>query len=293
MVLWLWSTIGLCLLVVFAVSLYASLEITKIPYLAVPYTPKDFGWTFEDVSFVSHDGLRLTGWFVAARSPSPVTIILQHGVGSNAGDLLENTACLEREGRWNLLYYNFRGHADSQGTRTSLGPWEVEDLRSAIRFLKSVKPEASRRLGIYGFSLGAAVAIVGAGRYGELEAVVAECPFSRISRTVRHFARIFYGIPNWPFMSIAVALASLRLGLRLGDFSPVREIGRIAPRPLFLIHSGRDLRMPSQEARDLWQAAREPKEQWIVPDADHGEAWLVAKGEYERRLVSFFRKAFQ
>ena len=42
----------------------------------------------------------------------------------------------------------------------------------------------------------------------------------------------------------------------------------------------------------LMAAAKEPKELWVVPGADHGEPWMVAKDEFEKRLVSFFRKVF-
>src|ERR1019366_1053597 len=147
--------------------------------------------------------------------------------------------------------------------------------------------EASRRLGIYGHSLGAAVAIVGAARHPDIEAVVAESPFSRTSRTVKRFSEVFYGIPAFPFMSLALFLAGLRLGVKLWAFAPVEESGRIAPRPFLLIHAQRDLRMPMTDIQALMDAAGEPKALWVVPGADHGEPWTVAKDEFERRLVEF------
>src|SRR5437773_10007763 len=104
---WFWIGLAVTTAVLLGVAYYGSTQITLIPYLAVPYTPKDFGWTFEDISFVTEDGLRLTGWWVPAKTSSDVTLIILHGVGSNAGDMLEWTACLQ--GPWNLLYFNFRG----------------------------------------------------------------------------------------------------------------------------------------------------------------------------------------
>jgi pimeloyl-ACP methyl ester carboxylesterase len=290
--IWMASLFAVVALFIFAVSLYGSLEITKIPYLAVPYTPKDYGLASEEVSFKSHDGLKLTGWFLPAKNPSNVTILVLHGLGSNAGDMLLNTLCLARTGRWNLFLFNFRGHADSEGHLTSLGPLELKDLESALAFVKAAKPEATQRLAIYGHSLGASVAIVGAARHPELEAVAAESPFARTRKTVAYFAKLFYGIPEFPFMYIAVFLARLRLGVSLWDFAPIQEIGKIAPRPFFLLHAERDLRMPASDTKALMQAAGEPKELWVVPGADHGEPWMVAPDEYNRRLVEFFRRVF-
>ena len=41
----------------------------------------------------------------------------------------------------------------------------------------------------------------------------------------------------------------------------------------------------------LWAAAREPKEQFLVPGADHGDPLIIDKAGYESHLVNFFRKA--
>ncbi len=279
------------LLVVLGISMYGSSEITRIPFLPIPFRPEDFGWPSESVSFNSVDGLRLTGWFIPASSPSDTTVVIQHGVGSNAGDMLHNTACLRNGGKWNLFYYNFRGHGDSQGEKTTLGPMELKDMNSALEWLKKEKPEACRRLAIYGHSLGAAVAIVGAAEHSELEAVAAESPFAAIANTVRHFSWQFYGLPYFPFVPLSLFFTSLRLRMRIGDFAPAQAIGKISPRPVFLIAAERDRRMPMSDHTILWERAKEPKEQWVVAGADHGEPWIMVKQEYESRLLGFFRKA--
>ena len=43
-------------------------------------------------------------------------------------------------------------------------------------------------------------------------------------------------------------------------------------------------------AHRLFAAAGEPKELWIVPGADHGEAHAFAGEEYERRVLEFYSK---
>lgn len=284
--------LGVVSALILGLSYYGSVETTRIAYLPVPFFPEDFGWAYERVSFKSFDGLTLTGWFVPADSPSEFTVMVQHGLASNAGDMLSNTACLRNGGKWNLFYYNFRGHADSQGQRTSLGPLELRDMESALKWLKDNKSKESRRLAVYGHSLGAAVAIVAAGSHPEIEGVAAESPFAFISNTVRHFAWTFYRLPYFPFVPLSLFFTSLRLGMRIGDFAPAESIGQIAPRPIYLIAAEKDRRMPMSDAKILWENAREPKEQWVVPDAGHGEPWIMYREEYERRLMGFFEKVF-
>jgi uncharacterized protein len=292
MVAQVWIAIAALVALILVVSYYGSTQITSVPYFAVPYTPQDFSWPHEQVTFSSHDGLRLSGWFIPAKLPSSDTIIIQHGVGSNHGDMLANTACLYEAGRWNLFYFNFRGHGDSEGRVTSLGPLELEDLSSALEFLSKNKAAQTRRLAIYGHSLGAAVAIVGTARFKQLLAVAAESPFASISKTVRRFGKMYHGIPYFPFVPLAVLFASWRLRLKLGGFNPVEAIGKISPRPIYLIQGGRDLRTPMEDFEQLWQAAKEPKEKWVVVEADHGDPWIIDRAGYEQRLVQFFERAF-
>ncbi len=281
---------GIAAVLIFVIALYGSFEISHIPHLAVPYTPKDFGLAYEPVSFTSFDGLKLTGWFLPAKQKSDVTILVLHGLGSNTGDMLLNVLCLARAERWNLFLFNFRGHSDSEGKLTSLGPLELKDFDKAIAFLREAKPDETKRLGVYGHSLGASVAVVGAARHPEILAVVAESPFARTRKTVSLFAKKFYGIPEFPFMYLALFITRLRLGISLWHFSPLDEIGKISPRPLFLIHAERDQRMPMKDTEALVAAAQEPKEFWIVPGADHGEPWMIAKEDYDNKMVQFFRR---
>lgn len=285
--------IALVLLVVLAVSVYGAVEIIRIPFLNIPATPTDYGLDYEKVRFPSIRNVELTGWWIPADKPSPVTIIVQHGIGSNAGDMLPSSVCLRNDGAWNLFYYNFRGHGDSSGRHTSLGPLELEDMRRAVAFVRARWPNATQRLGLYGHSLGAAVAIVGAAEMPEIEGVIAENSFSDIRQTIRRFAWVFYRVPYYPFIPLAIMMASIQMRVWLGHFSPAKCIGKIAPRPIFLLHGELDRRMPKSDVRALWDAAREPKELWTIPSAGHGDAWLVTKEEYERRMVNFFKAVFK
>lgn len=280
------------LLLSIAVGVYGSFEITRIPFLAIPYTPEDFGCRYEKFEFRSRDGLVLRGWFLPADQASATTIFVLHGLGSNSGDMLAGSHFLRDGGKWNLCFFDFRGHGNSDGTRTTLGMLELEDFEAAMDYVKRAKPQATQRLGVYGHSMGAAVAIVAAARHPELLGIIAESPFSSISQTVRRFAWVFYGIPYMPFIPLALLFTSLRLGRWFGTFAPVRLVHKLSPRPFFLIQAERDLRMPLNDSKAIFAAAHEPKEWWLVPGADHGEPWLLAPQEFEQRLIGFFRRVF-
>ena len=47
---------------------------------------------------------------------------------------------------------------------------------------------------------------------------------------------------------------------------------RIAPTPLLIVHGDKDEFFPVDHAQQLFQAANDPKELWIVPGFGHAEA---------------------
>ena len=63
----------------------------------------------------------------------------------------------------------------------------------------------------------------------------------------------------------------------------------ISPTPLVLIHGDSDSIVPVEHAEQLFEAAREPKELWIVRGADHIGA--LRSEENRRRFVQLLDRA--
>src|SRR5258708_6163746 len=82
--------------------------------------------------------------------------------------------------------------------------------------------------------------------------VGAESPFDTVKGTIEHFGGVFYGLPAFPFVQISMWITAWRLGISYGDKNPVNEIGKIAPRPVFIIYGDRDRRMPMSDFKALW-----------------------------------------
>ena len=54
--------------------------------------------------------------------------------------------------------------------------------------------------------------------------------------------------------------------------------------------SANDRHTTLQESRQVFNAAPEPKELWVVKDAPHVDLYNFARTEYERRILEFFGK---
>jgi hypothetical protein len=67
-------------------------------------------------------------------------------------------------------------------------------------------------------------------------------------------------------------------------------VGRIAPRPVFLIWATHGVDTEALSP-GFYRAAGEPKTLWEVPEAKHTQAIRARPAEYERRVVGFLDHA--
>lgn len=86
------------------------------------------------------------------------------------------------------LSFDYRGFGESEGPRNRLVPaMQVEDVRSAITFLEGVPEVDAGRLGLFGVSLGASVAVATAGVDTRVKATVAVAGPMDLGRVWRAF----------------------------------------------------------------------------------------------------------
>ncbi len=249
--------------------------------------PSAFEMPYEDVTFSSTDGIKTNGFFIPGAKNRPTVIVL-HGYGANKSDVL-NFAEILHHHRYNVLVFDFRGHGQTKGQCT-LGYNETRDLAGAVNYLMTREDIDQNKIGVLGCSMGANTAIIGAANDQRIKAVVADSGFASFAGTVTRFAKLFYKLPKYPFVPPAIWFAQLRAGFNAGKADATKYIGKISPRPVFIIGGYRDQRIPLENQKELFKAAGEPKQLWLAPEADHLEARSLWPREYEKRVVSFFDK---
>jgi pimeloyl-ACP methyl ester carboxylesterase len=233
----------------------------------------------EDVAFQGAGDTSVHGWLLPSRDGA--TIVLTHGSGADRTQVVPLAATLVRGG-FGVLLFDWPGHGESEGF-PGYGEPEREALSSALDFLTS--REVGGRIGVFGFSLGAWIVAQVAPLDSRVGAVVLEGAPTDLVEQTRHEYRRWGPLAQWS------ALLALRgTGVWHGPY-PSDTLPLLAPRPLLIIAGVDDTSVPPSMAERLFRAAREPKELWIVPGANHGEAWRVAGREYEERVTRFFAAA--
>ncbi|HKY89971.1 MAG TPA: alpha/beta fold hydrolase [Nevskiaceae bacterium] len=225
---------------------------------------------------------------------------------------------------------DYRGWGDSGGERGRLAPLEqVDDVRNGLTFLETLDFVDPDRLGVFGASFGALIAPytaaidprvkVNVGMVGvahgyeavtnkrtpaqmkEWEAKVKAARRRRVlSNEVDRCLRVMDVFVDeqsmaWePAMWEAVPKWQNHFGFdsigRVMDFRPVDLVHKIAPRATAMIVATRDDTGSPTSYRELFDAAREPK-QWIPYECGHYDMYA---GELMDRsmadAVAFFRR---
>ena len=260
------------------------------------------------VTFKS-DGLDLAGIVhipdnLRAGERRPAFLVL-HGFGGNK-DGRGQTVIAEQLATWGYvaMRFDFRGCGESGGERARiLCLDQVKDTSNAVTFMASRPEVDGRRIGLIGSSFGAAVAIYTGGSDERVAAVVSsggwgdgERKFRRQHPTAEAWERFTNMLEEGrrhrertgkslmvPRYEIVPIPEKLRANVSPGsiqefpaetaqsmyDFRADEMVGKIAPRPLLLLHSANDSVTPTEESIELFRRAKQPAELHLFSEVDH------------------------
>ncbi len=253
--------------------------------------PEQFGLRYEKISFKTRDGLELRGWFIPSTIGDKRTILMCHGWGDNKGELLKQTYFLNENGGFNLMYFDFRSHGESEGEITTIGGLETIDFDAAIEWLRKAKPEFADSIGVFGLSMGAAVTVASMPKHPDLRCAAVESPFSDYRTVIKRWGWNNMKVPYYPLIALTLLLLRSRVkDPAIDRFNPVEAAPKISPRPLFVIGGEHDRLMTPEDVRKVFAAAREPKQLWMVPEARHAKCREAAGMEYDTRVIGFFSR---
>lgn len=192
---------------------------------------------------IRSEGLKLRARLIPPPLSVPreeeVWLLYLHGSSGSIGLPAYNEAWAEfHKVGLGVLAVDYRGFGESEGKITEAGIYE--DAGAAYRYLRDKMGVPAERVLIYGFSLGAAVAIDLATRV-DAAGLLVEGGFLSVPRL---------GGERYPFLPVSL--------LAKNRFDSESKVGRVTMPKLFL-HAREDKAIPIAHGRALFELARVPK----------------------------------
>lgn len=236
------------------------------PSKQIETTPKDFGLSYEDVNFITKDGIRLNGWFIPGDGLR-WTVLFCHGNAGNISHRIDIARLFNKAGI-NIFLFDYRGYGRSEGRPSERGLYI--DALSAYDYLCNRRDVDNDKIIVFGESLGGAVATEVA-RKRAISALICESTFTS---TVDMAKRVYPILPGW-----------LLVTQHFDSISKIKDVDA----PVLIMHSKDDEIVPFEFGWRLYQAASEPK-QFYIMKGGHNEAKLIDQEGFIGEIINFLHK---
>lgn len=197
------------------------------------------------------------------------TLLLLPGYGMPKAALLPYSTALAAKG-YRAVLVDLRAQGQSTGEYLGYGKQEARDLVQVLGYLRQHGFLAGK-VGLFGISYGAAVALDTAAIDDQVSAVVAVAPFARVDPTIRRFlhmsdSSLAATIPP-ELLQQAIEQAGHLVGYPLAEADPLRAVPVIHA-PVLYLAGAEDPVSPLRDVQAL--ASKTPRSQMIIePKKNH------------------------
>jgi uncharacterized protein len=257
--------------------------------LGRPTTPLEAGLMYEEINIITPDGFKLNSWLVKASGQPAGTLVYLHGVGDCKIDGIR-FARLMHDNRYNILLYDARRHGASDGDFCTYGFYEKYDVVTVIDYLLSRTDINPGRIGLFGTSMGAAVAIQAAAIDRRVAAIAAENSFATLRSIFDDYQKRMIKLPFHFLRNLVIVRSELKALFKATDVSPVDSV-RTVRIPILFLYGNRDQKIRPDYSIRLYENANNPKELYLVDGAAHTDLWEIGGPAYAEKLTAFFHGA--
>jgi len=225
---------------------------------------------------------------VPAIGPSRGTILLLHGYLQTRNSVTPWAVRLAQAG-FRCVLMDLRGQGLSTGDHISFGAFESRDVSRVLDDLGRRGWDVSR-VGIFGVSYGASVALVSAGNDPRITSIVAFEPFASAERAVPELMRSAFasearGISDKQFAAAHVKEAKIA-GFAWSDADIPAALAR-SRAPVLFVHGERDTWISPDHSRELVKLAPQGSRLVLVPRETHMSLPMQIE-PYAQQVIEWF-----
>ncbi len=195
-------------------------------------------------------------------------VVLAHGFYNNKEAYLFRGIAEDLSRHFDVISFDFRGHGKSSGL-FSWTSYEPRDLRAVMEYAKTC---GYGKIGIMGFSLGAAIAIIECVRHKETASLIAVSTPTDFWKIDYHF----WEKDMIDDLKLNLGAKGKGKGFKPGNpflpkIKPIDVIAQVSPIPLLLVHGSEDWLVRPWHSERLYEKAKEPKKLAILKGMGHAE----------------------
>lgn len=218
---------------------------------------------YSEIKIKAEDGVEIA--FNEIFTGKDNIIILCHGIKHYKDAPVFTKLSREFKKNYDVINMDLRGHGRSGG-RCTFTALEVMDLKVVVDYAH----KKHKKVGVIGFSLGAATAILESAKYKNIDSLIVVSPFTKISKVNLRFWK------KEAFYSLKENMNDLNKKVKIGNIflskqHPIDVINKISPTPILLLHGREDWIIDVSHSQHLYEKAKQPKELIIFEKAAHAE----------------------
>jgi len=296
----------LAILIFLAVKNIAPYAILQPQRINENISPAQLGLVSEKIEIRTRDSIILNGyWTKTKTSDIRGVMILIHGVGGCKEHFLGLAGELSMRGIESIVF-DARGHGESGGKYCTYGFNEKKDIVDIIDFIKAKSPDLPIAesidfvntkkdipVGIWGNSLGGAVALQALEYDERIQFGVIESTFTQLDQIVFDYKKRILGGYGFKFISdYALSKAGEIADFNPDEVKPIESVKNIE-QPILITHGDADENISYKYGQQLFDNLQsEDKEFVLIEGGGHNDMYLKGGIEYKMKIMSFIERNF-
>ena len=237
--------------------------------------------------FNTKDSLNLTADLYLTKS-AKATVILLHGIRSSK-EIWQKEALWLNDFGYNAVALDMRAHGDSQGVYCTFGYKEKQDVSDLLSVLQ--KKGITTPVGIWGHSLGGAVALQALATDPRLKFGIVESAYADFSQITKDYSRYYLYFESDMLNDFLLTRAGEKADFPADKVNPVDYCPKIT-QPILIVHGTKDPKVAPGNAQKLFNHIKSNDKQLIwIKGAGHTNLHQIGGNAYRLRIKDFLSRS--
>jgi pimeloyl-ACP methyl ester carboxylesterase len=224
------------------------------------------------------------------RDSAKGTVIFLHGITNDSRQFYPEATRLADSG-YHAILVDLRGHGRSEGRFCTYGYYEKFDIKAVVDAVEK-RNLGTDNIGIWGYSLGGAVALQTLAICPELKFGIIESTFSDYPTIAHEYTRRFSGFDYAPLTDYLITRSGSMADFKPEEVVPAESCKKITC-PIILSHGTDDKRINIYHARiNFENLASNDKELITIEGATHLNLHEIGGEEYFEKVFAFLENRY-